>query len=296
VVALTVAGLGYYNGRVTGDPLRMPYQIHEATYAVTPLFLWQPLKPEPSYRHAAIAENQLGWSREEYLRQQSLSGWAERAAQKCGKLLLFYLGIGLLVPVVALRLVLRDRWMLFAALACAWQLAAMLQATWVLPHYAAPVTGLLYALAVGALRYARLWGSGERRPGRAIVPALVLGYAVLIVLGFVVERRPGPDDFPVQRTALLARLEQSNGRHLVLVRYQPKPLGLGHDEWVYNGADIDRQKVVWARAMGPEEDRRLIEYFQDRQIWLLEADQKPPRLTPYGEADGGRSMATIAMP
>jgi len=58
-------------------------------------------------------------------------------------------------------------------------------------------------------------------------------------------------------------------RHLVLVRYE-----LGHPlfsaEWVYNEADIDDSTVAWARDMSPEENQELIDYFCDRQVWLLE--------------------------
>src|SRR5258708_20038516 len=56
-------------------------------------------------------------------------------------------------------------------------------------------------------------------------------------------------------------------------------------DWVYNGADIDRQKVVWARDMGAEKNEELLCYYKDRRWWLLDADASPPRLVPYpGEA------------
>jgi hypothetical protein len=69
-----------------------------------------------------------------------------------------------------------------------------------------------------------------------------------------------------------------------LVRY-----GENHDcyaEWVYNEADIDGAPVVWAREMDPTNDARIIRYFADRKIWLLEADAAPPRLTAHPQAAG----------
>jgi len=55
-------------------------------------------------------------------------------------------------------------------------------------------------------------------------------------------------------------------------------------EWVYNDADIDHAKVVWARDMGPEENKELLAYFKDRQVWVADADETSARLHPYDRA------------
>ncbi|MGP8195635.1 MAG: hypothetical protein ACLQSW_08290, partial [Syntrophobacteraceae bacterium] len=74
-------------------------------------------------------------------------------------------------------------------------------------------------------------------------------------------------------------LNQSEGNHLVIVRYDPALLH--PDEWIFNRADIDSAKVVWAREIDPRSNTKLIEYFKDRHIWLLEPDKVPRRLAPY---------------
>ena len=56
------------------------------------------------------------------------------------------------------------------------------------------------------------------------------------------------------------------------------------DEWVYNGAAIDGQRVVWARELDPESNRRLIEHYPARRVWLAEPEPAPARLTPYADA------------
>jgi hypothetical protein len=84
-------------------------------------------------------------------------------------------------------------------------------------------------------------------------------------------------------------LNREEGAHLIVVRYgaDHRP----HDEFVYNGADIDGSKVVWAREMSRDQNRELLRYFKQRRIWLLEADAPTPRLSPYpvgGLAQNGR--------
>jgi hypothetical protein len=62
----------------------------------------------------------------------------------------------------------------------------------------------------------------------------------------------------------------------VIVHYSSKHSP--DQEWVYNGADIDHSKVVWAREMDPKSDAQLIAYFKDREVWLLNADSYPQRV------------------
>ena len=83
---------------------------------------------------------------------------------------------------------------------------------------------------------------------------------------------------PERRVLVAKQLAAAPGKQLVFVRYWP-----GHifqDEWVYNAADIDAARVVWARDLGPDQDAKLRGYYPDRHVWLLEPDARPPRLTP----------------
>ena len=66
---------------------------------------------------------------------------------------------------------------------------------------------------------------------------------------------------------------------MVIVRYAPEHSP--YEEWIFNQADIDTAKVVWAREMGPQAMRELLSYFKDRRLWLLKVDQTPRLLTPY---------------
>jgi hypothetical protein len=39
--------------------------------------------------------------------------------------------------------------------------------------------------------------------------------------------------------------------------------------------------VIWARDRGPAENRQLLDYYHDRDVWLFEADETPPLLQHY---------------
>jgi hypothetical protein len=84
---------------------------------------------------------------------------------------------------------------------------------------------------------------------------------------------------PERRIFVRDALDQIPGPLLVFVRYCPKHIF--QDEWVYNGADIGGQRVVWARDLGAQEDRKLTGYYPGRSVLLLEPDARPPRLSPY---------------
>ena len=51
--------LGYYNFRVTGHALRLPYMEHQSQYGAAPLFIFQPIKPEslfPKYNNPQLLQ------------------------------------------------------------------------------------------------------------------------------------------------------------------------------------------------------------------------------------------------
>jgi hypothetical protein len=83
---------------------------------------------------------------------------------------------------------------------------------------------------------------------------------------------------PERRIYVNRQLAAIPGKLLVFVRYYPQHIF--QDEWVYNAADIDGARIVWARDLGEAEDEKLRSYYPGRAVWLLEPDFRPPRLTP----------------
>ncbi len=284
IVLMVGAGLMvFYNLRVTGSALRMPYSVHEATYGVVPLFLWQEARPLPKYRHNEI-EKFHGMMLEDFVRTKSR-----------------------MIPELSIRIITYDVLLMHLWLLCCFILLltfpmlvgnklmcavvvgwvafglALLTVSWHHPHYFAPAFGLIFIWEVQGLRLLRICRWRGRRTGRLITRAfLVLCVAWLLPAGMSLSRLDQEIQLRSQisqRAAVLSHLASEAGYHLVVVRYgrEHNP----HAEWVYNDADIDRAKVVWAREMGTARDRELLNYFNDRKIWLLEADATPPTLTPY---------------
>jgi hypothetical protein len=282
VLAVTAAGMGYYYWRVTGNPLRMTYQVNRDTYAMAPYFLWQSPRPEPIYHHAVMRDF---YRRElkEFDEYRSFGGVAYRIWEKLAGFWKFYCGPLLTIPLLAFPCILRDRKMRFPLLAGAFVVLGVAVETWALPHYLAPATGLLYLVLVQGMRHLRLWRWRRRPIGVALVRAIPAIACVMVLLrvGAVVAHAPIEPGWPrgnLDRLAITRQLDAAAGRHLVIVSYTPH-----HDlnwEWVYNAADIDNAKIVWAREMGTQEDQELLDYFHDRKVWHVSGDESPARLEP----------------
>jgi hypothetical protein len=277
--------MGYYYWRVTGSPFHMTYQVNRGTYAMAPYFLWQSPRPEPVYHHAVMRDVYRSELQrfEEY---HTLRGFARRTLDKLGGLWGFYCGPLLTIPLLAFPWVVRDRKMRFPLIASAIFLLGLAVETWAMPHYAAPATCLFYLVLVQCMRHLRLWRRRGQRTGVALVRAIPMIACAMILLRVAAAATHTRIEPPwprgnLDRAAVASDLECTPGRHLVIVTYAPL-----HDlnwEWVYNAADIDDAKIVWARDMGERDNLELLQYFRDRHAWRLNGDDSPPRLEPYSD-------------
>jgi hypothetical protein len=295
---LIVAGMAaYYNDRVFGHASTLPYQVNRATYASAPVFLWQQPRPEPVYRHKVMREFYSKWELGDFLYARTPAGFVHGAAQKLGIVLFFFFGAALSPPLILLPRVLRDRRLRFLVAAGAIYGAGLIVNAWLFPHYVAPLTCALYAILLQAMRHLRLWRPGNRPLGLALVRIIPVVCLMLVglrlcsqPLNLSIPRWPtmwyGTAPFGLPRARVATELEGYSGLQLAIVRYAPdhRPF----DDWVYNAADIDRSRVVWAREMENRNSLELLRYFRGRMAWLVEPDSNPPRISPY---PGGRSGA-----
>jgi hypothetical protein len=219
-----------------------------------------------------------------------------------------------------------DKWSRLAIATCTFVMSVLLFAKWAFPHYFAPCACLVLYLQVAGLK--RLWEwdpraeasaqtlsrSERRRKAREgknefnpapwvksvvyIVPAACFLSLILRIEGRIngwKEDPHGPDrqallmdDWSLRRAEMEKWLEDQPEPQLVFIRYSPR-----HNvnfEWVYNHPDIMRSRVIWARDLGAEHNKLLLDLLKDRTVWLIEADQHHPQLVPY-EGVTGRPLA-----
>jgi hypothetical protein len=288
------AATAYYYARVTGNPFRMTYQVNRETYATAPYFLWQSPRPEPTYNHRVMRDF-YRWELTQFEENRTFSGAVRRTRDKLAGLWQFYLGPALSLPLLAFPWILRNRGMGFPLVALAAFVAGLIPQTWTLPHYFAPATPLLYLILLQCMRHMRLWRGRHSWEGTAAVRMIAIVCCAMVVLRIFAAIthtaiEPAWPRGNLDRAAMIRELTGEPGDHLVLVRYQPT-YGVNHDvdhEWVYNAADIDAAKIVWARDMGDRQNQELVRYFHNRHIWLLNGDQVPPRLEPVAPAPPGK--------
>jgi hypothetical protein len=275
VLVITAIADGCYFWRVTGSPFRMPYQAYIEQYAAAPAFVWQREPPIPVYRHEVLRDAHLAF-RIDYRQSRSAIGFTRLTLKKLGQLAGFYLGPLWLIPLLMLPGLVRIKRIRLLLISAGIGLAGLALAAPFWPHYAAPMAGIIFALAVESLRLL----SAMRRQGLNIGRYLIPAAPLVCLFGAFVSFDPSHFHSRVtRRPALVASLQQTGPSHLVFVHYGSHH-ALG-EEWVYNAPDIDAAPIVWARDMGDARNEELLRYFPRRTPWLLDPDEDPPRLTHY---------------
>ncbi|HEY4740228.1 MAG TPA: hypothetical protein VIH76_06500 [Candidatus Acidoferrales bacterium] len=286
VFIATGAFVSYDNWRVTGDPLLFPYRLNDRTYMSAPHFAWQKLDAPREYRNAEFDSYYNVWVRSIWKQNHLDASWRgikNGVLSKLEELREFYLPDELsFVMLVTLPWLWRDRKVRSLSFLVAVCLAAVIAVVWFEPHYAAPMTAALFGIVVQAIRYLRRWKWRGRAIGIRITHAVVIfAFALIPVHAWMSWHHPRDtnDEHTRYRAKFASELESAPGEQLVIVRYSSD-----HDpgeEWVYNRADIDHAKIVWAREIRDEDVHPLLDYFRNRNIWLAEPDADPPRLSPY---------------
>jgi hypothetical protein len=310
LIVAAVAWLGYYDYRAFGSPFTLPYSVNRATYAMAPYFVWQPMRPEPAYRHESLRkfyadEGELKF----YKMVHSPSGFIPYTLLKALLGSVFFSGAALLVPLLMVRRVLLDRRTRFLVLCLFVLMAGLVIEIYLLPHYMASFTAVFYALGLQAMRHLRHMKMAGKPVGlawtRLAVTLCVVMAAVRLCaspLHIEPQRFPaftwnyvwyGPGHFGTERNQVETALEKLPGKQIAIVRYAPDHIDF--DEWVYNSADIDGSKVIWAQDMDTASNLELMRYYKDRKVWLVQKGRDSVSVSPY-PVTGQPAAATSVNP
>ena len=290
ILSIAAGGLGYYFWRVTGSSFKMPYEIERQTYAMTPYMLWQGVRSEPHYNNTIIQkmyeEDLNGFRHTPYgidLAAKAVSTWC------------FFLGPLLSLPILLLAFSLPRGFSLrslrpstaFLLLEMSVFVVGLAVETYYSPHYAAPATCVVVAFCILAISQLRTWKATGLLLSRLIVLICLVSLAIRalavplrVPLGRNYEFAWFQNGAPsLGRAAIERELRKMPDQQLVLVRYSPdhRPF----DEWVYNDADIEHEKVVWARELDSAHNQLLLQHFAGRHVWLLEPDSEKRAIVPY---------------
>jgi hypothetical protein len=285
ILLSTAAFIGYYNFKTTGSPTVFPHIVHQERYAASPVFWIMPPYP-PRHREYRDPSMRAFWESYQFgmytrMRHNPFRGLLKLYRGICelvgvgaGLLLVFLLACA--VPLAGMP---RPRFAFVVVLPflCALTLASVLHA-----HYMAPALGAFFVPAIFGFRLLHCYRVRGQRIGQGLA-ASVIALAVLLFLFdttlAIVNARYLPVGVEAFRQQVMEKLGSEAGMHLAIVRY-----AANHNsgqEIVYNGADIDAQKIVWAFDFGPDADRPLLDYYRGRKVWLVQPDGPNPSIEPY---------------
>lgn len=298
VLALTAVGMGYYFWRTTGSPFNTPYTIFEHAYDPVPVFPWQALKPFPAYHYPHIRRAYL-IILDFYNQTQTPGGLFAGTLTRVGTIASFYFGPILILPLLLAvgllpygfswkKLSPNTRFLIIVSAAV---ILSNLLPIWYMPHYTSPATCAILALVLIAMRRVQSFNWRGRPSGQFIVRAVPTICVLLLLLriaapGLAANKVPNwcyMTASNYKRADVLEELRRYPGQQLAIVRHNPST-DMGFDGWVFNRADLNSAKIIWAHDMGPAKNQELIDYYKGRNVWLVDADDSPPKLVPYSKS------------
>ena len=284
-VVLTVA----QNRAVTGSWTTLPYQLSREQYGVPTTFTFQ---PNPAPHRELSQEERDGYEAQSLVHdREARKSFGRRLADRLHWSRFFFLP-PLYLALACFLFTLRDRRLLRVLLCVALFAAGTTLYPYFHPHYIAAIACLFVLMSVAGLeKLARLNEHAAALIFLLAVAHFMFWYGLhLAGSEETVAALPESESAefvnhgdPEGRIAVLNRLIESPGPQLVFVRFAPlHPLR----EWIGNQADIDQARFVWALDLGREENAKLRRYYPGRKVWLLEPDQRPPRLAAYPDVPG----------
>jgi len=271
------------NRQVTGNWMTLPYTLSRFQYGVPASFTWQ---ANPAPHLELTREQQLQYKMQTSFRAsgpETIQSYLLRLEYRVRFYRFFFLA-PLYVALPFFLPSLREWRFAWVALTLLLFALGVNFYPFFEVHYLAALTPLFVLVSVTGLQRLCQWNDA----GRLIIFLCFAHFVFWYARSFA--DHPGPE----RRAAVYQQLAQAPGKQLVFVRYWPQHIF--QDEWVYNAADIDHARTVWARDLGSTEDQKLLHYYPDRTAWLLEPDAMPPKLSPYRVEEAPKPLPAAPPP
>jgi hypothetical protein len=270
-----------HNRAVTGSFLTLPYRLHQRVYGTPQTFLRQPPIDSPDFRVPEL-KSLYDWQRNQ---KEDLD---EHPIRQFTRVLRdfwnFYVTAWYSAPAILMLSLLGDARVRVAVGLVAAALAVSAMYPFFLLHYVAAYTAVVVFLIVRGLNALSGWSIGRFAVGWGLAVFLIIG-SVLSVLPLVpitnaLSITSTGVEPPWLREQLAQRLTALGGRHVVFVQYDPGHNF--HDEWVFNGANVDDAPIVWSRTIGAAEDGDVVRYYNGRSLWRVVVDDNGARVYRHG--------------
>jgi hypothetical protein len=309
VLLIGGAFMSTYYHAVTGSWLQTPYGLHTSEYFYQDIFLFSPIH-EPERKPVARLAKFYG-DVERTREHGSRLIWqaARNLYQRLPVTIESALGVvdypeggrnayrAVLLWILAFVMTsLRRRWAWFCVITVFGVVLGGSVVRWWFPHYTAPLVPLVLATMAMTL-YGIGRPSAMNWPRRIAPPAVVVLAALYVALPVVyiltrdrsaeaATTKPSRTSSASSRTSyrsrsgIQRRLEQQSGSHLVFVSYDDD-FSVQDGEWVYNPADLNAARVIFAHELGAHKNSELIAAHPGCAVWIVRVSAEQVQLAPY---------------
>lgn len=301
VGGIAISAMCYQYYRVTGNPFTLPYSVHHAQYYPTPLFSFQPInhsatKGNPRIRQVfekytmpPILESMLEMGLPDSTVLRSVYGFIYL---NLALPLFFFSPLLLLIFYFSVPMAIKkDRWFLLMAVTIIFTfLGISVGVWWDQFHYAAPLTAIFFLFLCEGFRSFFESGKDKRQQIKILLTFffMILGSVVYLQI-LMHSQMKMKEDFSADRILLTDSLANQTkvkiklpfratffkdemekivdklpDRYIAIVSYAPN--FDFHDEIVFNKADIENAKMIWAHDLGEEKNKSLLDYYTNRKI------------------------------
>ncbi len=302
ILILNFSWMAYYNYKVTGDVLKLPYASYNEQYDPIPLFLplFSPPKVDETYRNQAVQEYQnTRITRNELMSEFHVYEFdkfyipllskftnhnsnvfifaSKRANDNFMNFLMTTWFVYSIILLAGVCLFITDKKILFFTGALYFCFLSASFATYNQNHYFAPFVGYFVLLITFVFYQISNINSVINRLITSFAVALIIAQVFILFTDEMFTTRTSEHQH-IQVQAVFERtLYQMPGKHLVLIDFSTGNYNQGYgkrylsitDRTYFNEPDIDNSKIVWANSLGEENNQKLFDYFSGREIWIL---------------------------